>query len=107
MCASGAVDCMQIDVTRVGGYTEWLRAAAMADAVGLEVSGHCAPALHLSVLLVAQNARHAEYFVDHVRIEDQLFDGVPQVIDGRLTAEPDQLGHGMRLKAKVAEQYRK
>ncbi|MGH3279151.1 MAG: enolase C-terminal domain-like protein [Trebonia sp.] len=30
MCAAGAVDCLQADVSRCGGITEWLRAAAVA-----------------------------------------------------------------------------
>ncbi|GAB3893429.1 glycoside hydrolase family 15 protein [Kibdelosporangium lantanae] len=39
------VDCLQVDVTRCGGYTEWARAAAVAAAAGIEVSAHCAPNL--------------------------------------------------------------
>jgi L-alanine-DL-glutamate epimerase-like enolase superfamily enzyme len=34
MLAAGAVDCLQIDVTRCGGYTAWLRAAAVAGSQG-------------------------------------------------------------------------
>jgi len=30
MVTAGAVDCLQIDVTRCGGITEWVRAAAVA-----------------------------------------------------------------------------
>jgi L-alanine-DL-glutamate epimerase-like enolase superfamily enzyme len=44
MCEAEAVDCMQADATRIGGITEWLRAAAVAGSFGLEISGHCAPA---------------------------------------------------------------
>ena len=43
MCAAGAVDVLQADVTRCAGITEWLRVAAVAAAHGLEISGHCAP----------------------------------------------------------------
>ena len=46
MVAAQAVDCLQADATRCGGYTEWLRIAAVAAAHNLQVSGHCAPALH-------------------------------------------------------------
>jgi L-alanine-DL-glutamate epimerase-like enolase superfamily enzyme len=46
MAASGAVDCLQADVTRCGGITVWLRAAAVAEGLGLHISGHCAPRLH-------------------------------------------------------------
>ncbi|MGH6657128.1 MAG: enolase C-terminal domain-like protein, partial [Actinocrinis sp.] len=36
MCAAGAVDCLQADVSRCGGITEWQRVAAVAAAHGLE-----------------------------------------------------------------------
>ena len=64
-----AVDCMQLDVTRIGGVTEWRRAAAAAAGDGLEVSGHCAPALHAHVAASVSNLRHVEYFHDHARLE--------------------------------------
>jgi len=70
-----AVDCLQVDVTRCGGFTEWQRAAAVAAARGLQVSGHCAPNLHAHVAAAVPNLRHLEYFHDHVRIESLLFDG--------------------------------
>src|SRR5512138_3670024 len=34
MLAAGAVDCLQVDVTRCGGYTGFLKAAALAEAFG-------------------------------------------------------------------------
>ncbi|MEO7058400.1 MAG: enolase C-terminal domain-like protein, partial [Lapillicoccus sp.] len=46
MCAAGAVDCLQADVSRCGGITEWMRVAAVAASFGLEISGHCGPHLH-------------------------------------------------------------
>jgi L-alanine-DL-glutamate epimerase-like enolase superfamily enzyme len=91
----GAVGCLQIDVTRCGGITEFLRVAAVAAAHGLEVSGHCAPHLHAAVLAAVPNLRHLEWFHDHVRIEDRLFDGVGQPNDGALTLSADRPGHGL------------
>jgi len=72
---AGAVDCLQLDVTRCGGITEFLRGAALAKAHNLEVSGHCAPNLHARVGVAVPNLRHVEYFHDHQRIERLLFDG--------------------------------
>ena len=43
MLAAEAVDCLQVDVTRCGGITDFLRAAAVAAAHNVDVSGHCAP----------------------------------------------------------------
>ena len=106
MCGADAVDCMQIDVTRIGGVTEWRRAAAVAAGYGLDVSGHCAPALHAHVAASVANLRHVEYFHDHARLEPLLFDGVPEVRDGALQVPLDAPGNGLRLKVSDAERYR-
>jgi L-alanine-DL-glutamate epimerase-like enolase superfamily enzyme len=97
MLQAQAVDCLQIDVTRCGGYTTWLRAASVAAAHGLDISGHCAPHLHAPVAMSIPRARHVEYFHDHVRADSLLFDGLPQPEGGciRPTTRP---GHGMGLK---------
>ncbi len=102
MCAVGAVDCLQVAVTRCSGVTEWLRASAVAAAHGLDVSAHRAPALHARRRAVP-NLRHMEYFHDHVRIEHLLFDGALQVRDGTLT--PDDRDSGWNCVAD-AEPFR-
>ncbi|GAA1953187.1 enolase C-terminal domain-like protein [Nocardioides panacihumi] len=100
-----SVDCLQIDVTRCGGYTGWLRCAAVAHARGVEVSGHCAPYLTLPVAPATPGLRHLEYFHDHVRIARTLFDGAPVPVAGRLA--PRQLpGHGLTLRRSVVDEHR-
>jgi L-alanine-DL-glutamate epimerase-like enolase superfamily enzyme len=106
MCAAGAVDCLQIDVTRCGGFTEWLRAAAVGAAHGLEASAHCAPALHVHVAGAVPNIRHIEYFADHVRAESLLFDGVPPLAGGCLRPDVSSVGTGLVLKRADAERWR-
>jgi L-alanine-DL-glutamate epimerase-like enolase superfamily enzyme len=91
-----AVDCLQLDATRCGGYTGFLRGAAVAAAHNLEVSAHCAPALHAPVAAAVENLRHIEYFADHARLEPLLADGVPGVVNGRMPPAPGP-GHGLRL----------
>ncbi|NYJ06742.1 enolase C-terminal domain-like protein [Petropleomorpha daqingensis] len=92
-----AVDCLQLDVTRCGGYTGWLRCTAIAVAAGRQVSGHCAPSLHVPVAAALPELRHVEWFADHARLEPLLVDGAPPVIDGELLV-PDAPGHGMTLR---------
>jgi L-alanine-DL-glutamate epimerase-like enolase superfamily enzyme len=104
---AGAVDCLQLDVTRCGGITEFLRGAALAAAHNLQVSAHCAPALHAHVGAAVVNLRHVEYFHDHQRIEQMLFDGVPRPDRGELTPDPAAAGLGLRLRAADAEPFRK
>ena len=93
----GAVDCLQLDATRCGGYSGWLTCAALAQSHNLEVSAHCAPALHAPVAAATPNLRHVEYFADHAALEPQLVTGTPQVCDGHLHPAPDVVGHGMTL----------
>ncbi|HEY9474049.1 MAG TPA: enolase C-terminal domain-like protein [Mycobacteriales bacterium] len=106
MCQAGAVDCLQADVSRCGGITEWLRVAAVAAAHGLQVSGHCAPHLHAHVACAVPNLRHLEWFHDHVRIESMFFDGVLDPSSGVLRPAPDRAGNGLRLRAADADHYR-
>ncbi len=107
MCAAGAVDCLQVDVTRCGGVTEWLRAAAVAQAHGLQVSAHCAPALHAHVAAAVPNLRHLEYFHDHVRIEHLLFDGALEPRAGVLVPDEGRAGLGLKLRTTDAEAFRR
>jgi len=106
MLDAGAVDCLQVDVTRCGGITEWLRVAAVAAAHHLDVSGHCAPHLHLAAAAATTNLRHLEWFHDHVRIENLLFDGTTSTPTGGLLRPADTPGHGLRLRPRTAEPYR-
>jgi L-alanine-DL-glutamate epimerase-like enolase superfamily enzyme len=101
-----AVDCLQADVTRCGGYGEWLRAAALAAAQGLEVSGHCAPNLSAHVAAATENLRHLEYFHDHERIERMLFTGCLDPEEGALRPDPSVPGHGLALDRAAADPYR-
>jgi L-alanine-DL-glutamate epimerase-like enolase superfamily enzyme len=106
MVDAQAVDCLQVDVTRCGGIIEWLRAAAVAAARGLQVSGHCAPNLHAHVAAAVPNFRHLEYFHDHARIETMLFDGALDPSGGVLRPDPSRPGLGLALKDANAAPYR-
>jgi L-alanine-DL-glutamate epimerase-like enolase superfamily enzyme len=107
LIAAGAVDCLQLDVTRCGGITEFGRGAALAAANQLQVSGHCAPNLHAHVAAAVPNLRHLEYFHDHQRIEQLLFDGALDPDGGALRPDPGRPGHGMTLRAADAEPFRR
>ena len=95
------VDCIQLDATRCGGYTGWLQGAALAQAHNLQVSAHCAPALHAPVAAAVPNLRHVEWFADHARLEPELVDGTPAVHDGALHPDPAPPGHGMTLRREI------
>ncbi|HEU5037517.1 MAG TPA: enolase C-terminal domain-like protein [Nocardioides sp.] len=106
MCAAGAVDCLQVDASRCGGITEWMRAAAVAASFGLQVSGHCAPHLHVHVAAATPNLRHLEWFHDHVRIESRFFDGTLDPTGGTITPDDGAPGNGLTLRTTDAAEYR-
>jgi L-alanine-DL-glutamate epimerase-like enolase superfamily enzyme len=103
---AGAVDCLQLDVTRCGGISEFLRGAAIAAAHQLQVSGHCAPNLHAHVGAAVPNLRHVEYFHDHQRIERLFFDGALDPAGGFMRPDLERPGHGLALRRIDTERYR-
>jgi len=106
LLAAGAVDCLQLDVTRCGGITEFLRGAALAAAHNVQVSAHCAPNLHAHCAAAVPNLRHVEYFHDHQRIEGMFFDGVLDPHGGTLTPDPGRPGLGLELREADAAPFR-
>ncbi len=101
----GAVDVLQADLTRCGGVSGFLQAAALCDAFHLDLSAHCAPALHLHACCAAPRFRHQEWFHDHVRLEAMLFDGAPHLQNGDVKPDLSCPGHGLRLREADARRY--
>jgi L-alanine-DL-glutamate epimerase-like enolase superfamily enzyme len=102
---AGAVDCLQLDVTRCGGITGLTRLAAAAEAHALDVSGHGAPQLSAHALCAVHHVRHLEYFHDHVRVESLAFDGVLEPEHhGLLRPDRSRPGHGLALKRRDLEE---
>jgi L-alanine-DL-glutamate epimerase-like enolase superfamily enzyme len=98
-----AVDVLQLDVTRCGGFTVALRGDAMARARCLPTSLHCAPSASLHAGAAMETFRDVEWFHDHVRIEQRLFDGAPSPRDGLLRPDPDRPGLGIELRRQEAQ----
>lgn len=106
MLKANAVDVLQADATRCGGITNFLKAGSLAEAQQIPFSSHCAPSLHLHAAISLNNFYIAEYFYDHVRIENMLFDGVMQSKDGCIYPDATRPGMGIEFKYKDAEKYK-
>jgi L-alanine-DL-glutamate epimerase-like enolase superfamily enzyme len=106
MLDAGAVDVLQVDSTRCGGFTGFLQASAMAAGRGVPVSAHCSPHLHAHVCSALPQVANIEYFHDHVRIEQRCFDGLPQLVGGALQVDSLQPGLGLTLKRQDIERFR-
>ena len=106
MLHANAVDILQADATRCGGITNFLKAGYLCEAQQLPFSSHCAPALHLHAALALPSFFIAEYFHDHIRIENMLFDGVSPPQNGVLKPDLSRPGLGFEFKFKDAEKYK-
>ena len=105
MLDAGAVDVLQADATRCGGWTGFLSAATLCQARSMPLSAHTAPSLHAHVCCAAAPVRHVEYFHDHQRIEQMLFEGALRPENGMLRPDPSQPGLGMVFKRADAERF--
>lgn len=105
MLEAGAVDVLQADVTRCGGITQLLQVAALCAAHGVLLSAHTSPTVHAHVCAAIAPLAHVEYFHDHARIEQLLFDGAPEPVDGALRPDPQIPGLGLVLREREAERF--
>ena len=103
MLAAGAVDVQQADITRCGGVTGFLQVASLCQSHNVPLSAHTAPALHTHVACAVPLFRNLEYFHDHVRVEQMLFDGLPELVNGELRPDLSRPGLGLELKRAAAK----
>ncbi len=106
MLDNNSVDILQADATRCGGISTFLKAGTICEAHQLLFSSHCAPALHLHAGLALPAFFTAEYFYDHARIQNMLFDGTCQPVNGGLHVDMQSPGLGLEFKCSDAKKYR-
>jgi len=97
---------LQADATRCGGISGFLQVGALCEAHHIDLSGHCAPSVHLHAACAVPRLRHLEWFHDHVRIEHMLFDGAPTPRDGTIAPDLTRPGLGLAFKERDAEPFR-
>ena len=104
---AGAIDYAQPSVTKVGGITEFRKAAAVCEAAGVQVMPHSPyfgpgflATLHLAAALA--NPGLVERF--YIRPEAMLYDHWLDPVDGVFTA-PDVPGLGPEPNADVIREY--
>jgi D-galactarolactone cycloisomerase len=107
MLEAGAVNFIQPSVIKVGGVTEWLKVAALADAYNVVISAHSpyhGPGLLATAHLIAatQRAELLEYF--YVPLEGSVFKEPPEMKDGRVRV-PQGPGLGLEIDRGALERY--
>ena len=80
MVEARSVDVVMIDLVRVGGITQWIKVAGMAEAFNLPVVSHLIPEVHVHLIGAIPNGLTVEYMPWLMR----LFEEVPQPANGEL-----------------------
>ena len=92
MLATHSVDIVMIDLVRVGGITQWLKVAGLAEAFNLPVVSHLIPEVHVHLIGAIPNGLTVEYMPWLMR----LFEEVPRPVKGELTM-PTAPGLGLKF----------
>src|SRR6266478_764356 len=101
MVEARSVDIVMIDLVRVGGITQWLKVAGMAEAFNLPVVSHFTPEVHVQLIGAVPNGLTVEYMPWLV----PLFKEVPVQQGGEL-AMPTAPGLGLEFDQATLDRYR-
>ncbi|MBN1631108.1 MAG: mandelate racemase/muconate lactonizing enzyme family protein [Thermoleophilia bacterium] len=96
-----AADVLIVDLQRVGGVTEWMKVAALAQAWKVPVASHLFDEFSLHLVAAVPNGSMVEY----MPWWDVIYQEPPTVEDGHMTI-PDKPGLGFELDAGLMERYR-
>ncbi|HEV8533112.1 MAG TPA: enolase C-terminal domain-like protein [Methylomirabilota bacterium] len=95
-----AMDYVMPDVQRIGGVTGWLRAAAITQAYGMEMSSHLFPEYSAHLLAVTPTGHWLEYMDWATPIVAEPI----QVKDGHIVI-PDRPGSGITWNEDAVKRY--
>jgi L-alanine-DL-glutamate epimerase-like enolase superfamily enzyme len=86
----GAAGIVQVDVSRIGGITPWLKVAHLAEAFNVVVCPHFLMEIHVSLVAAVPNGRYVEHIPQLRAVTTEQI----QILDGRAVA-PDRPGLGI------------
>jgi mandelate racemase len=98
--AALACDYVMPDAERIGGVSGWMRAAALAQAAGVEMSSHLFPEASAQLLAVTPSAHWLEY----VDWAEPILETPLAVRDGAVTA-PQEPGLGIAWNEEAVRRY--
>ena len=96
MIEAHSVDIIMIDLNRVGGISNWMKVAAMAEAFNLPVVSHLFPEIHVHLVSAIPNGLTVEYMPWSFR----LFEEVPVPVNGELVV-PTKPGLGLQFSRDI------
>ena len=95
-----SVDIAMIDLLRVGGITQWMKVAGMAEAFNVAVVSHLIPEIHVHLIAAVPNGLTVEYMPWSLR----LWEETPALERGMLTVPP-RPGLGLAFDKRAIERY--
>jgi mandelate racemase len=98
--AAGACDYVMPDVQRIGGVTGWMRAAALAQAAGVEMSSHLFPETSCQLLAVTPTGHWLEY----VDWADPVLENPARLEKGHVVV-PERPGLGIRWNERAVKKF--
>src|SRR5690348_4568070 len=101
MIEARSVDYVMIDLCRVGGVTQWMKVAGMAEAFNLPVVSHVVPEMHLHLIAAVPNGLTVEYMPWMLK----LYEETPAIEKGQLIL-PTKPGLGLKFDERVVTKYR-
>src|SRR6266702_803106 len=90
MLEARSIDIVMIDLLRVGGITQWMKVAGMAEAFNLPVVSNIMPEISMHLIAGVPNGLTVEY----IPWGAVLFEDPPQVVNGELVVS-DRPGLGV------------
>jgi len=100
MLEARSVDIVMIDLLRVGGITQWMKVAGMAEAFNLRVVSHLIPEIHVHLIAAIPNGLTVEY----MPWSERLFEEVPPIEKGQLVV-PTKPGLGLTFDQAAIKRY--
>ena len=99
-----AVDIIQGDVTRCGGYTEMLKILSLSQAWNLGFAPHGMEHMHMHLASIAPNALYLERLFMFEEVVENVYIDAPKPKNGILEI-PDLPGLGMRLNMDYINEF--
>ena len=95
-----SIDIVMIDLLRVGGITQWMKVAGMAEAFNLPVVSHLVPEIHVHLVAAIPNGLTVEYMPWTLA----LYEETPPIERGQLVV-PKKPGLGLAFDQAVMKRY--
>lgn len=101
MIEARSVDVVMVDLARVGGVTQWMKVAAMAEAFNLPIVSHVMPEILLHMVAACPNGLTVEYMPWMLC----LYEETPKIEDGHLIL-PQKPGLGLKFDEKAIKSFK-